>query len=112
MSLTLHFERFNDKGDKNTKVIKFTETLDIRRWIPENQIKEHQGTLYHLYGVIVHQGASNLGGQYVAYVKAPNGIWHCMNNDTVRFKKINCLLAYIKLMWNDFRSNNRALNAC
>lgn len=39
--------------------------------------------LYDLYGVVVHHGGSSNSGHYFSFVKAPNGAWHCMNDESV-----------------------------
>ena len=39
---------------------------------------------YDLTGVVVHHGGSIHSGHYVAFVKAPNGQWHEMNDSDVR----------------------------
>ena len=39
---------------------------------------------YDLTGVVVHHGGSIHSGHYVAFVKAPNGQWHEMNDSEVR----------------------------
>ena len=80
--LTIHLNRLeNDK--KNDKLVKFTETLDIKRLITETET-ENTASVYHLNAIIVHQGASLLGGHYVAYAKASNGQWHCFDGESVR----------------------------
>ncbi len=38
---------------------------------------------YELYGVVVHEGGSVHSGHYYAYVRGPNGMWSCMDDDHV-----------------------------
>lgn len=89
MILVIHLDRFRKNGDqetKNQKSIKFEETLDLHRWVAESeQAKVH--TKYSLYGVLTHHGASSHGGHTVAYVKSSNGLWHCLDNNSVSTKK-------------------------
>ncbi|KAJ1726379.1 hypothetical protein LPJ61_005228, partial [Coemansia biformis] len=39
---------------------------------------------YSLYAVLVHAGGSSRSGHYYCYVKSPAGIWHELNDSTVR----------------------------
>lgn len=39
--------------------------------------------LYQLYGVLVHQGHSVHSGHYYCFVRAANGLWHQMNDNSV-----------------------------
>ena len=38
---------------------------------------------YSLYGVLVHSGHSVHSGHYYAFVKAPNGLWHQLDDNHV-----------------------------
>ena len=38
---------------------------------------------YSLYGVLVHSGHSVHSGHYFAFVKAPNGLWHQLDDNHV-----------------------------
>ena len=41
------------------------------------------GQPYSLYGVLVHSGHSVHSGHYFAFVKAPNGLWHQLDDNHV-----------------------------
>jgi hypothetical protein len=42
-----------------------------------------QPSKYSLHGVLVHHGHTANSGHYYAFTQAPNGLWHCMDDDTV-----------------------------
>ncbi|KAI9498185.1 hypothetical protein BDB00DRAFT_801508 [Zychaea mexicana] len=88
--LTIHLNRL-EHGKKNDKNVKFSETFDIQRYISETE-KENVEHIYHLNAIIVHQGTSLLGGHHVAYVKAPNGQWHCFDGDSVQQASVKRVL--------------------
>lgn len=82
MALAIQLNRFT--GDsKINKAIKFEETMDISRVVTESE-KPHVNLKYNLYGMIVHTGQTINDGHYMAYVKSSNGIWYCMDNDSVQ----------------------------
>ncbi|KAF7721892.1 Ubiquitin carboxyl-terminal hydrolase 36 [Apophysomyces ossiformis] len=83
MVLVIHLERFSEDGAKNGKSVKFEETLNIEKHVAEGENRNLR-SIYHLYAIIVHQGASRHSGNYVAYVKSANGIWYCMDNESVQ----------------------------
>ena len=43
---------------------------------------------YSLYGVLVHSGHSVHSGHYFAFVKAPNGLWHQLDDNHV--SQVSC----------------------
>lgn len=65
-------------------MIRFQETLDIKRYITTTEQEALEQSQYQLYGVITHRGASQQGGQYAAFAKSSNGLWHCFENELVR----------------------------
>lgn len=83
MALAIQLNRFNGDYSKINKSIKFEETMDISRIVTESE-KPHVSLKYHLYGMIVHTGQTINDGHYMAYVKSSNGIWYCMDNDSVQ----------------------------
>ncbi|KAI7879931.1 cysteine proteinase, partial [Lichtheimia hyalospora FSU 10163] len=89
--LAIHLDRFGKNG-KNDKMIKFQETLDIKRYVTETERETLEQSQYQLYGVITHRGASQQGGQYAAFAKSSNGLWHCFDNELVQQVSINRLL--------------------
>lgn len=70
-------------GQKLTAHIEFPEKLDISPALSDAAIKTGVPSKYDLHGVLVHQGHSSNSGHYYSYVKAPNGQWACMNDETV-----------------------------
>ncbi|KAJ3332931.1 Ubiquitin carboxyl-terminal hydrolase 36 [Blyttiomyces sp. JEL0837] len=96
--LVLQLKRFefgwSSHGTKVNKVVKFPQMLDITPFMSEQQ----ERTTYQLYGVLVHAGHSCNSGHYYSYVKAPNGLWYCMNDSDVRQVSLQSVLdqtAYI-----------------
>ncbi|KAI8647444.1 hypothetical protein BD408DRAFT_408565 [Parasitella parasitica] len=91
MALALRLERFRSDADKTkiNKLVKFEESMDIKRVVTE---KETVLTKYNLYAVIVHTGQTINDGHYVAYVKSSNGIWYSMDNDSVQVVSVKRLL--------------------
>ena len=64
--------------------------LDLRPFMSgSQQDKPHK---YALYAVLVHAGHSNNSGHYYSYIKAPNGRWHCMDDETVSTCKLSTVL--------------------
>ncbi|KAI9320749.1 hypothetical protein BX666DRAFT_2024372 [Dichotomocladium elegans] len=80
--LALRLNRFQQNG-KNDKMVRFEETLNIKRYVSESE-RSMVETQYHLYGLITHEGASSRSGQYTAYAKSSNGLWHCFENESVQ----------------------------
>ena len=66
--------------------------MDLSHVITDSE-KGHIKSKYDLYAVIAHTGESLFNGHYVAYVKGPNGIWYCMNNEAVQQVSVNRLLS-------------------
>ncbi|RYG55822.1 hypothetical protein EON66_04370, partial [archaeon] len=44
---------------------------------------------YDLYGVVVHHGSTSNSGHYFSFVKAANGTWCCMNDESVNMSSWN-----------------------
>lgn len=70
-TLFLHLKRFNNMGRKISKKVSFPEKLSLR-----NVSKD--GSIYELYGIVVHSGWSLGGGHYYAYCKIQNS-WYCVS---------------------------------
>lgn len=86
--LAVHLDRFDKQGNKNEKSIKFDEALDLARFVTPTQLENSKGdkipTQYQLCGIISHQGTSSIhGGRFVSYVKNSNGMWYCLDNESV-----------------------------
>lgn len=69
-------------GGKVMRHVVFTEHLNMRPYMSD---RHGDSINYRLYAVIVHEGASTTSGHYYCYVRAPNNIWHCMNDSYVSF---------------------------
>jgi hypothetical protein len=93
MVLALQLQRFNQDADttKINKFIKFEEKLDIKRIITATE-KDQTSAVYQLYAMIVHTGQTINDGHYMTYVKSSNGVWYCMDNDTVQVVSVKRLL--------------------
>lgn len=68
-------------GGKLNHHVQFEPTLNLKGYMSGQQYSPHT---YSLCGVIVHAGSTLHSGHYFSYVKAPNGIWHCMDDASVR----------------------------
>ncbi|NXT83458.1 UBP36 hydrolase, partial [Zapornia atra] len=89
--LTLTLKRFNNVvGTKITKDVKYPELLNIRPYMSEDI---GEAVTYALYAVLVHSGYNCHGGHYYCYVKASNGQWYQMNDETVHPSNINVVLS-------------------
>lgn len=64
-------------NNKITKHIQFPLQLAVPCTKSKNPVP------YDLTGVVVHHGSTTHSGHYIAYVKAPNGIWYEMNDSNV-----------------------------
>ncbi|ORE08219.1 cysteine proteinase [Rhizopus microsporus var. microsporus] len=92
-TLAIQLRRFNtNSGVKINKDIKFESSLDLSRVITNSE-KDHIKSKYDLYAIIAHTGESLFNGHYVAYVKGPNSIWYCMDNEVVQQVSVNRLLS-------------------
>lgn len=91
--LVLHLKRFSfgNMFGKITKHITFPASLNVP-YDYNGSSKNAKQAKYELTGVIVHHGGSTHSGHYIAYVKAPNGQWHEMNDSTVSVVSINKVL--------------------
>lgn len=77
---------------KISKHIEFTERLNIPYNNSGRNSKDGQTAPYELTGVVVHHGHSTHSGHYIAYVKAPNGQWHEMNDSSVSIASVKKVL--------------------
>ena len=81
--LTLQLKRFAYRGygydQKISKLVSFSEHLDLSPFT----CNQASNATYSLNSVIVHSGHSCHSGHYICYVKAPNGIWHVMDDSSV-----------------------------
>ncbi|RZC86905.1 hypothetical protein C5167_030258 [Papaver somniferum] len=81
--LSVHLKRFGShvQGQKINKNVEFGPTMDLRPYYSG----PHQGDLkYTLYGVLVHAGWSTRSGHYYCFVRTSTGMWHSLDDNTVR----------------------------
>ena len=98
--LVVHLKRFEHGrgeggGEKIMRMVTFEQQLDLRPYMSE---KEGGEVGYDLYAVLVHQGSTMMHGHYYSYVKAANGRWYQMNDESVREVEVREVLqqkAYI-----------------
>lgn len=76
--LTVHLKRFSPLGRKIGHFVYYDERLSLQSVMSEGQY----GPSYSLYGVISHAGGGPNSGHYFAHVKAANGRWFEMNDDS------------------------------
>ncbi|XP_048465227.1 ubiquitin carboxyl-terminal hydrolase 42 isoform X1 [Rhincodon typus] len=88
--LTLSLKRFaNFTGGKITKEVRYSEYLDVRPYMSQNN---GEPVVYVLYAVLVHSGFSCHAGHYYCYIKASNGQWYQMNDSVVSSSDIRSVL--------------------
>ena len=79
VALTIHLKRFSPLGRKIGHPLRYEERVSLAQAVSEDQY----GPSYSLYGVISHAGSGPHSGHYYAHVKASNGQWYEMNDDSV-----------------------------
>lgn len=79
MVLTVHLKRFSPLGKKIGHQVHYDERLSLGNFMSDGSF----GPTYSLYGVISHAGGGPNSGHYYAHVKAANGKWYEMNDDSV-----------------------------
>ncbi|KAK9803876.1 hypothetical protein WJX72_001262 [[Myrmecia] bisecta] len=79
--LVIQLKRFGwtNRGIKVSKQVEFETELDMSPFMRRRGPPQ----LYALYAVLVHAGHSTHCGHYYCYVRAPNGLWHCMDDTSV-----------------------------
>ncbi|MCL7038158.1 hypothetical protein MKW94_024490 [Papaver nudicaule] len=104
--LSVHLKRFGShvQGQKINKNVEFGPTLDLKPYYSG----PHQGELkYTLYGVLVHAGWSTRSGHYYCFVRTSTGMWHSLDDNTVRQVSEKVVLqqkAYMLFYVRDVRS--------
>ncbi|NWX09482.1 UBP42 hydrolase, partial [Caloenas nicobarica] len=79
--LTVCLKRFDPfSGRKIGKVVQYPEYLDLGAYTSQ---APRGPLLYSLYAVLVHEGYSCQAGHYYCFVKASDGRWYKMNDDSV-----------------------------
>ncbi|KAJ2710872.1 hypothetical protein H4R19_003526 [Coemansia spiralis] len=81
--LTLQLKRFSVFGGKIGRHVEFPLSLDMAGYVSKNS-SERGPQPYRLYAVLVHSGGSSRSGHYYCFVKSSAGIWHELNDETVR----------------------------
>jgi ubiquitin carboxyl-terminal hydrolase 36/42 len=79
VALTIHLKRFSPLGRKIGHPVRYDERLSLAHAVSDGQY----GPSYSLYGVISHAGGGPNSGHYYAHVKASNGQWYEMNDESV-----------------------------
>ena len=105
--LTVHLKRFSPLGRKIGHHIKYEDQLSLRTVMSQGQF----GPSYLLYGVICHAGGGPNSGHYYAHVRASDGRWYEMNDDSVTMMRnppVGLKNAYILLY---IRDKGQALDA-
>ncbi|XP_050770453.1 ubiquitin carboxyl-terminal hydrolase 42-like [Gymnogyps californianus] len=88
--LTLCLKRFDAfSGRKINKVVRYPEYLDLGAYMSE---VAGEAPLYSLYAVLVHEGSGCQTGHYYCFVKASDGCWYEMNDDSVVLCDIKTVL--------------------
>ncbi|KFQ21331.1 Ubiquitin carboxyl-terminal hydrolase 42, partial [Mesitornis unicolor] len=88
--LTLCLKRFNPfSGRKIRKVVRYPEHLDLGTYMCQ---AAGEPVLYSLYAVLVHEGSSCAMGHYYCFVKASDGQWYRMDDDSVLLCDIKTVL--------------------
>jgi ubiquitin carboxyl-terminal hydrolase 36/42 len=77
--LSIHLKRFSPLGKKIGHPVQYSERLALAPYMSE----ESFGPTYALSGVISHAGGGPHSGHYYAHVRAPDGRWYEMNDDSV-----------------------------
>ncbi|KLO19937.1 cysteine proteinase [Schizopora paradoxa] len=77
--LTIHLKRFTPLGRKLGHMVAYDERLSLESVMSKGQY----GPKYSLFGVISHAGGGPNSGHYYAHVKAANGNWYEMNDESV-----------------------------
>ncbi|KAL3153836.1 hypothetical protein ABBQ32_013412 [Trebouxia sp. C0010 RCD-2024] len=80
--LVVQLKRFEFSmfGHKINKKVDFETELDLAPFMSNRRGASQP---YSLYGVLVHSGHSVHSGHYFAFVKAPNGLWHQLDDNHV-----------------------------
>ncbi|KFU93838.1 Ubiquitin carboxyl-terminal hydrolase 42, partial [Chaetura pelagica] len=89
--LILSLKRFTyDTAGKINKAVKYPEYLDLRTYMSQSS---GEPVWYRLYAVLVHKGFSSDSGHYICYIKAGDGHWYIMNDDSVQLSDIETVLS-------------------
>ncbi|KAK2516936.1 hypothetical protein Q9966_014864 [Columba livia] len=88
--LTVCLKRFDPFfGRKISKVVQYPEYLDLGKYTSE---AAGGPLLYSLYAVLVHEGHSCQQGHYYCFVKARDGRWYKMDDESVVLCDIQTVL--------------------
>lgn len=73
--LTIHLKRF--------QMTPYGEPSKVGREVSFTPVLRHSNCLYDLYAVLVHEGQTCHSGHYHCFVRASNGSWYSMNDESV-----------------------------
>ncbi|CEG41380.1 ubiquitin-specific protease [Plasmopara halstedii] len=91
--LMIQLKRFDVMSGKIKRHIEFPQMLDIAIGMSKNCDDLHRKrTKYELHAVLVHAGYSTDCGHYFAFVKGSSGQWYEMNDDSVRWVRLETVL--------------------
>ncbi|KCV70445.1 hypothetical protein, variant [Fonticula alba] len=68
---------------KVTSHFEFPDTIDLGPYMEKDEHGRSQSKIYHLYGVLVHEGTVNLGHYFSFLRPRKNGLWYQFNDDEV-----------------------------
>ncbi len=89
--LTLQLKLFTPQGQKRNKKVSFDTELNLSEFMADVSDKREPQS-YSLYAVLVHTGQTTRSGHYTAFVKAPNGAWYHMDDDSVSQVQLGTVL--------------------
>ncbi|KAM9285923.1 ubiquitin carboxyl-terminal hydrolase 42-like [Cariama cristata] len=78
-----------------SKLVQYPEYLDLGAYMAQ---AEGEPLLYSLYAILVHEGSSCWSGHYYCFVKASDGCWYKMDDDSVvlcDIETVLCQCAYL-----------------
>lgn len=84
--LALQLLRFNARGEKVSRSVQLEERLRLG------------GESFELFGLVEHLGSGLGGGHYIAYVRAPNAVWHVADDSRVTpvsFERVKSAKPYL-----------------
>ncbi|NWQ58920.1 UBP42 hydrolase, partial [Neopipo cinnamomea] len=65
---------------KISQVVEYPECLDLQPYMSE---AAGEPLLYSLYAVVVHSGETCLAGHFFCYIKASDGLWYKMDDESM-----------------------------
>ncbi|KAJ7421418.1 ubiquitin carboxyl-terminal hydrolase 42-like protein [Pitangus sulphuratus] len=88
--LTLCLGRVDVRSSRKiSQVVEYPECLDLQPYMSE---AAGEPLLYSLYAVVVHSGETCLAGHFFCYIKASDGLWYKMDDETMDDCDIHAVL--------------------